>query len=275
VRIADQTQHPLDRIVAASILDPDELKPIPNVAAPEILVAGCGTGQQAIRIAQRAAGSSVLAVDLSRASLAYARRKSRELGVGNVEYAQADLLELGGLERRFDSIACSGVLHHLDDPEEGLRVLTGLLRPGGVMSLGLYSRTARRILEPAKALARGYEPTPDGIRALRAAILDAPSGDPVRGALHFGDFFTLSSCRDLLMHVHERQFTTAELKALLERTGLRFLGFMVPQDVRAAYVAAYPDDPAGLDLANWGAFEEARPETFAGMYAFWVQKDVA
>ena len=75
---------------------------------PRILVAGCGTGQHAIATAQQYPGASVLAVDLSLASLAYAKRKTLELGLTDIEYRQADILALDGLQERFDLIECSG-----------------------------------------------------------------------------------------------------------------------------------------------------------------------
>jgi len=77
----------------------------------------------AIETAQRFVGASVLAVDLSVASLAYAKRKTGALDRSNIEYAQADILKLGALERTFDLIESSGVLHHLADPYAGWRVL--------------------------------------------------------------------------------------------------------------------------------------------------------
>jgi tetratricopeptide (TPR) repeat protein/2-polyprenyl-3-methyl-5-hydroxy-6-metoxy-1,4-benzoquinol methylase len=112
--------------------------------SPEILVAGCGTGQHALVTASRFSNSRVLAVDLSLNSLTYALRKTNDLDFSNIEYAQGDIMELGSLERRFDLIECAGVLHHLGDPLAGWRVLVGLLRPGGLMRIGLYSETARR-----------------------------------------------------------------------------------------------------------------------------------
>ena len=47
----------------------------------DILVAGCGTGQHAVLVAQIFPNARVLAIDLSLPSLAYARRKTRELGL--------------------------------------------------------------------------------------------------------------------------------------------------------------------------------------------------
>ena len=67
----------------------DEIK---KVEAPTILIAGCGTGQHSIATATRFKGSKVLAIDLSLSSLSYAKRKTEELGIKNVEYMQADIL---------------------------------------------------------------------------------------------------------------------------------------------------------------------------------------
>jgi 2-polyprenyl-3-methyl-5-hydroxy-6-metoxy-1,4-benzoquinol methylase len=249
-----------------------ELAPIPNADAPHVLVAGCGSGSHAIAAAGRYSGATVLAVDLSRASLGYAARKAREAGCTNITFAQADLLELGSLKQRFDVIECGGVLHHLRDPREGARVLGGLLRPGGIMVLGLYSAAARAAYRPAQAMARGYAPDTEGIRALRAAIHSAPEGEPVRDVFGSGDFYSTSACRDLLMHVQEHQLSTADLRRILDESGLRLGGFMLPPEVITAYRSRFPDDPAAVNLDNWHAFEADRPETFRTMYKFWAQK---
>ena len=97
----------------------------------EILVAGCGTGQQSIRAFQQFPTARILAVDLSRSSLAYAIRKTCELGVSSIEYAQADVLKLGSLGRQFDVIEAGGVLHHLADPWTGWRLSCPCFVPAG------------------------------------------------------------------------------------------------------------------------------------------------
>ena len=99
----------------------------------QILVAGCGTGQNSIESAQRYVGAEVVAVDLSSSSLTYAERKTRELGLTNIKYAQADLLQLSPIGYSFDIIEVIGVLHHLADPLAGWRVLLSILRLGGFM----------------------------------------------------------------------------------------------------------------------------------------------
>ena len=97
--------------------------------ALDVLVAGAGTGWQAIGVTQKFEGARVLAVDLSLSSLSYAVRKTPAALSTRIEYAQADILKLGAIDRRFDLIEASGVLHHMADPFEGWRVLLALLKP--------------------------------------------------------------------------------------------------------------------------------------------------
>lgn len=237
--------------------------------APRILVAGCGTGQHAIATALRYPNCTVLAVDFSRASLAYALRKTRELGLESIEYRQADILALGALEERFDLVECSGVLHHLEDPLEGWRILAGLRKPGALMRIGLYSETGRRAVVRARELiaARGFGADADGIRACRAAIRDDPS---LAAIVRNEDFYSMSGCRDFLFHVQEHRFTLPQIESMLGELGLRFLGFELPDsgETLGRYRARFGDDVS--NLKNWHAFEQEFPDSFARMYQFWV-----
>lgn len=240
---------------------------------PDILVAGCGTGYQAAITALRNPGARILAVDLSRASLAYAQRRARELGLAHVRFAQADLLALGALPERFDFIECTGVLHHLREPLAGGRVLVSLLKPGGVMKLALYSERARAGVVAARELiARaGLGADPAGIRAARQLVLAEPESSPVRAVTRGGDFYSASGARDLLMHVQEHRFTAAQLGAFLRALGLELLAFEFGDPaIPAAYRERFPDDPDAASAANWERFEEEHPEVFAGMYQFWA-----
>ena len=237
----------------------------------DVLVAGCGTGQQPVEVARSLQDARVLAVDLSLASLAYARRKS--VGIPGLEYAQADLLRLPGTGRRFDVVMASGVLHHLRDPGEGWRALLAVLRPGGVMQVGLYSERARRDVSAARALiaAEGLLPTPEGIRRCRQLMLAAADGSPFRRLSLSSDFASASGCRDLLFHVQEHLLSLPWIAGFVEANGLEFLGFDVPAAVQRAFRARFPGDPGATDLRNWDALEADAPDTFAAMYQFWVR----
>lgn len=241
----------------------------------DVLVAGCGTGQHSIWAASSYARAKVLAIDLSRASLAYAIRQSRALGLDNLEYAQADILALAGLERRFDVIECGGVLHHLEDPIEGWRVLCGLLKPNGVMRIALYSRAARQHVASARRLIaeRGYQPTSPDIRRCRQEILALPKGHPALDLAGATDFYTTSGCRDLIFHEQEHVFTLPQIEAALQELGLGFLGFFhLTSDARSRYARRFPEDRAATSLSDWHAFEKDNPTTFRAMYQFGARR---
>jgi 2-polyprenyl-3-methyl-5-hydroxy-6-metoxy-1,4-benzoquinol methylase len=240
----------------------------------EFLSAGCGTGQLALEIAQGVT-TRVLAIDLSLSSLGYARRKARELGLTTIEFAQADLLELRASGRSFDVVECSGVLHHLADPFAGWRVLLSLLRPGGFMLVGLYSKAARRgIVEARRFIAQhGYGTSADDIRRCRQDLLDLDRNRELGTA--FGDFFGVSSCRDLLFHAQEQQMRIPAIAAFLRDNGLTFLGFEADNASVQSYRRRFPDDPAATNLDHWEAFENDNPDTFSRMYVFWIQKNGA
>jgi SAM-dependent methyltransferase/Tfp pilus assembly protein PilF len=248
------------------------IQPTQRAETLDVLIAGCGTGQHAIETAQRFAGARVLAIDLSRASLAYAARKSREAGVRNIEYRQADILNLGSLDASFDLIEASGVLHHMGDPRQGWRTLLPLLRPNGVMNIGLYSALARADVRTTRALIaeRGYTGTANDIRRCRQELLSYADGTPFKNATRYDDFFTIGECRDLLFHVQEHQFTIPEIKDFLAESPLRFLGFAGP--VTRAYRNRFPEDRTLTDLDRWHLFETENPMAFVNMYQFWVQK---
>jgi SAM-dependent methyltransferase/TPR repeat protein len=243
--------------------------------AEEILVAGCGTGSKAIRTALLFPNAKVLAIDMSLSSLAYARRKAREANVRNIEFAQADIMNLGAIGRRFDKIEVIGVLHHLESPLAGWQILLSLLRPGGVMLVGLYSVSARRAINVARAFVseRGYRSTPDEIRACRQALIANDSLRRELGSIH--DFFTMSDCRDMLFHVMEHQFTIAQIKAFIADQRLSFLGFDIDPDNLARFQQQFPDPAALVDLDCWERFEAANPRAFIQTYLFYVQSPAA
>ena len=248
-------------------------QPLPETDDVEILVAGCGTGRHAIERAQLISGARVLAVDLSLDSLCYAMRMTRQFGIDNIEYAQADLLELGSLSRTFDVVEAGGVLHHLADPLAGWRALLAVLRPGGFMFLGFYSRIGRADITAGRAFVaeRGFAPTAEDIRRCRQDILEEADPNLAR-IIRTSDFFTMSECRDLLFHVQEHCLTLPQIKNFLAEHELDFLGFNERPEVRGRYSRMFPDDPSMTNLDNWHLFETEHPDTFLGMYEFWVQK---
>jgi len=261
---------PLDLDQNLRLLTAGEWDPPDFLKRPRLLVAGCGTGRDLLNAACTWRPAAVTGFDLSRTSLAYAQQMAERLGV-EVELYHADLIQLDGWERQFDAIVCTGVLHHLEDPLAGWRRLLRLLRPGGVMLVGLYSETARRGIVAAQAEVRdmGVPPTPAGIRAARAYLGSLPQDHPAFGCTVLRDFYYLSGCRDMLFHVQEHRFTVPRITAALDELGLTFLAFDVEGPLRHLYRTLFG---AGTSLPCWEKFEQLYPETFLGMYQFWCQK---
>jgi 2-polyprenyl-3-methyl-5-hydroxy-6-metoxy-1,4-benzoquinol methylase len=243
-------------------------KPDPSVKS--VLIAGCGTGQQSAMAAQNYPNASIYNVDLSLTSLAYAVRKSNEMGLKNMTFVQGDILELGQLNQQFDVVECIGVLHHMQDPAAGLRVLTSMLKTGGVLKLGLYSEAARRDIAAARDfIAEGhYGSTTNDVRSLRQIIADHADPSISDCSLRY-DFFTTSSCRDLIMHVQEHRFTIPQIENLLKECGLIFLEFSLHRRIFGEiFRKKFPDPAAFYNLDKWIELEEEHPTFFSGMYNF-------
>jgi SAM-dependent methyltransferase len=245
----------------------------------EVLIAGCGTGQQAVQAALAyGPNARVLAIDLSVASLAYAARMAERFGAGNIEFAQADLQTLHEVDtrlvRRFQVIECTGVLHHLAEPLRGWRALIECLTEDGIMLVGLYSAIARRGLS---ALRRDpAHPGPgcadDALRAFRQELLDRPAGAPGAELRMSRDFYTASNFRDLALHVSECPLTLPEIARFLADSGLDFRGFQLEGGVLPRFLERFPGESWPGSLDRWAELEEASPHTFNGMYNLWCAR---
>ena len=241
----------------------------------QLLIAGCGTGQHSIGTAQTIKGAKILAVDLSLASLAYAKRKTIEFSIDSIEYAQADLLKLASLGRTFDVIESVGVLHHLEKPFEGWQTLLSLLRPHGLMRLGFYSELARRDIVRIRNLIRqdGVGSDSQDIRNYRQHLLKLKAFEDYGYATTSSDFFSTSACRDLLFHTQEHRMNLNGIAAFLKDHDLNFLGFDIDHAAKQSYKRRFPNDLSATDLDQWSIYEKENLDTFSGMYQFWVQKN--
>jgi len=240
----------------------------------KVLIAGCGTGQQAIAAAVRyGPHADVLGIDLSRASLGYARLKAEQSEIGNLRLAQSDILTAEESDERFDIIEAIGVLHHMAEPFKGWQALIRSLKPGGLMLVGLYSATARQHIAQLRSEADypGPDCDDDAARRYRRGLIAREDGDAVAlRASH--DFFTLSEFRDLVLHEHERPIVLSEIEAFLDQNALTFRGFQLPGPLHAAFQQGFPDEQWPGSLNSWAKFEEKHPRIFDGMYSFWCEK---
>ena len=254
-------------------LDPDGPHCIPVNAS--ILIAGCGTGQQAVHFALKYPDAKITAIDLSGASLSYARQRCAALGIRDIRFVHLDLHNVSELNENFDCISSTGVLHHLPDPERGWDALAAVLRPGGVMHVMVYSRIGRAEIEAERTLIRSFiTPGPitdDTLRQVRQVLRDQPNSNLRRTR----DFSTLAGTYDSTLHRRADFFDVPRISRVLDRAGLRLLGFIMREaDVRRRYDVMFPHDPMHRDFEAIAKFEETEPGTWRGMYELWCRSAI-
>jgi 2-polyprenyl-3-methyl-5-hydroxy-6-metoxy-1,4-benzoquinol methylase len=242
-----------------------------------ILIAGCGTGRQAAIAAAIFPDAQITAIDLSRRSLAYAALCARTHALSNIAFEQGDILKLDPRGQAYDYIQAVGVLHHMQDPSQGWKILSGLLKDRGLMLIALYSKTGRQAVAAVRAaLAQGnYPPTREGLSRARRDARSLCDMSSLMKLSEFQDYYHLNMYRDLLFPAQERVFELTHIESMLGELGLSFAGFSLNNDIREKYRARFPHDGALAELKNWIAFERDYPDTFREMYTFWCRKNPA
>ena len=205
--------------------------------APRILDAGCGTGVSTDYLCHLNPGAQVLGIDISDGALAVARerlqRSGAEAQVASLRQEQRSLLDLAG-EGPFDYINSVGVLHHLDQPEAGLRSLAALLAPDGLLHLFLYADAGRWEIHRTQAaleLLRAGTGA-EGLRLGRQLLETLPEGN--RLARHHRERWAVdcaadANFADMYLHPQETSYNLEGLFAFIETAGLQFAGFSNPE----------------------------------------------
>ena len=204
---------------------------------PRILDAGCGTGVSTDYLCHLNPGATVLGVDISDGALAVARERCERSGaadqVASLRQEQRSLLDLEG-EGPFDYINSVGVLHHLDQPEAGLRSLASRLAPHGLLHLFLYADAGRwEIHRTQKALNLLNTGTgAEGLRLGRELFETLPEGN--RLARHHRERWAVdcapdANFADMYLHPQETSYNLERLFAFIETAGLHFAGFSNPE----------------------------------------------
>ena len=189
-----------------------------------VLVAGCGTWQAA-KFALCHPGAHVTGIDISPTSLKYTQALKQKYDLNNLEARQLPIEQVSDLDRDFDLIVSTGVLHHLADPDAGLRALRTVLRPDGAMYLMLYAPYGRIGVHMLQEYCRRLDikTSPQEIRDLTLALKELPPHHPlvgmVRGARESLDAGALV---DALLNPRDRTYSVPELFEFLERNGLKF-----------------------------------------------------
>ena len=139
--------------------------------------------------------------------------------------------------------------------------------------MGLYSELARKDIAKARnyIASKKIQPNEDNMRDFRERIISGELRN-LNSLTKLGDFYSFSEFRDLCFHTKEHRFTIKKLQEILQSNELNFLGFSLPEPVKSIYKQYFPEDHKQTNLHNWSILEEKHPNTFIGMYQFWVAK---
>ncbi len=189
-----------------------------------VLVAGCGTSQAA-KYALRWPRASVTGIDVSANSIEETGKLKRRYRLENLEIRQLAVERAGELGCRFDHIVSTGVLHHLPDPDAGLRSLRDVLAPGGAMHLMVYAPYGRAGVYLLQAYCRrlGIGTTAAEIRDLAASLRALAPDHPLVPLLRSApDFRTEAALADALLHPQDRPYSVPQLMDFVRDAGLQF-----------------------------------------------------
>jgi SAM-dependent methyltransferase len=235
-------------------------------ANQEILVAGCGTSQAA-SYALREPDARITAIDVSDTSLRHTRDLQRKYNLENLELHQLPIESVREIGRSFDLVVCTGVLHHLPDPDHGLCALRDVLRPGGAMRLMVYARYGRTGIYMMQEYCRllGIGASAKDLRDLGATVQALPGDHPISGVLRRAkDFRRPEAMADALLHPRDRAYTVPELHAWLDRCGMSF-GRWIEQAPYLAQCGLVARSPHAARLASLPArLQHAAVELFRG-----------
>jgi SAM-dependent methyltransferase len=189
-----------------------------------ILVAGCGT-TQAAHYAVRWPRAQVIGIDVSAKSIAFTHGLKRKYALANLEVRQMPVERAAELGQSFEHVVCTGVLHHLPDPDAGLRALRDVLAPTGALHVMVYAPYGRAGIYMLQDYCRrlGVGATALEIRDLAASLKALPQDHPLVPLLRSSpDFADKAGLADALLHPRDRAYSVPQLLDFLDRAGLAF-----------------------------------------------------
>jgi len=196
-----------------------------------VLVAGCGTGNEAFNFARLSKDFEVVGVDFSGRAIEIANRWRNASGLENVSFVQADLSGddlLEKVEGPFDLISCHGVMSYIPETVSALRNIGKLLAEDGAFYLGCngtthVSQQYRPVLGSLGCDLESYEA--DSTVRQKVALCDDLKGlQPGKGIANQSDGFIASDIFGKLNHC----WSLEEWNAKASEAGLTFLGALQP-----------------------------------------------
>jgi SAM-dependent methyltransferase len=189
-----------------------------------ILIAGCGTSQAA-KHALRWPAAQIVGIDFSATSVRCTEKLKLKYNLNNLQVYQLSIDRVNDLKMSFDQIICTGVLHHLMDPDAGLSALRGVLKPDGAMHLMVYAPYGRAGIYMLQEFCKriGIHANDGEIRALIAALPAIPPGHPLENLLRESpDFRQEAALADALLNPHDRSYSVPQLFDFIKKARLTF-----------------------------------------------------
>lgn len=241
-----------------------------------VLIAGCGTGKQAITFAQNFPETNILAIDISKTSLSYAKMRSDEYGISNIEFRQMSILDVHKLNTKFDVIECCGVLHHMESPEGAFALLAKQLTNKGIFKVSIYSQIARKSIQVFREISKGeINVNYKSIIEKRNELISSNLWTKINDLANFNDFYYTSGVRDLLFHEREVQLNIDWISDSIKSSKLEFAGFEFRESsIISKFSLLNPGINNLTKLSLWKIFEQKNQKTFSNMYTFWCGKSI-
>ncbi len=247
--------------------------PFPEFAPPLLaLVPSAGTCHLALSMAVGYENVQVEATDLSRRALAFGLAQAEAIGVPNIHFSQADLLDFPKTGAGWGHAEALDVLGAAADPRACVAALVDVLAPGSFLRLGAPGKSSSVFFAKARATMRAAGALNDlaSLRRWRADILAGKYGPELQSQLpHWPGFHSAASLAAFGLQPHDNSFDIAALRTLLEGLPVKFLGFEFDPGPLQSYKKKFPSDTTGADLANWQKLEAAQAQPF-DFYRFWL-----
>ncbi|OBH01365.1 hypothetical protein A5696_13495 [Mycobacterium sp. E2699] len=197
----------------------------------DILIAGCGTNQAAV-FAYRNPGAKVVGVDISQPSLDHQQYLKDKHGLSNLEVHLLPIEELPTLNRDFDLIVSTGVLHHMADPLVGMKAVGACLRREGAIGLTLYAKYGRTGVEMLQSVFRdmGLRQDDKSVHIVKEMISALPAEHPLRTYFRAEGDWELqydAAVVDTFLHGRDRSFDVDGCIDLVTNAGLEFQGWLL------------------------------------------------
>jgi len=221
-----------------------------------VLIAGGGTGDATVYLAEQLKGTDadIVYLDFSKNSMKIAQERAKNRGLKNITWINDSILNIPDLKLgKFDYIQCSGVLHHLENPDAGLKVLSDSLTDDGGMGIMVYAQYGRtavyQIQDIMKMVNEGVESRQEEVKNGWEVMNNLPATnwynrgkDLLSDHINHGDV----GMYDMFLHKQDRAYTVPQIYDFVEKAKLNFVEFNSAHSRAMLNIVRYIKDPVLL-----------------------------